>query len=137
MPYLRVINEHGQTTVKSYPVTKEITIIGRSNQADVFIQGDSVSRQHTQIRKSGALYYVSDMGSRNGTYLNNHMIDKESSISVGDHIRIGQTILMFMDEATEPGASMVVGADDSEFQGTMYKADQLAITMVAGAPASG
>lgn len=131
MPYLRVINEQDRSTSKTYPLTEENYIIGRSNSADIVIFGDGVSRQHAQIHKSGTSFMISDLKSRNGTYLNNQPIHDKVLLSFGDHIRIGQTILMYMDEATEPVlGSMLIGSEEAEFQGTLFKADQIANTMV-------
>ena len=132
MPYLKIINNHGQSVSITHALEKEIVVIGRRN-ADMVIDEDaSISSQHAKIRKSGARYLISDLGSKNGTYLNNKLLRTETPLSAGDHIRIGQAIMVYLDEATEPGVgSIVVGAEDSQFQGTMFKADQIANTMVA------
>ena len=130
MPCLKLINEHGRSTAKSYPLTKDSIIIGRSNSADVLIHGAAVSSRHAQIRKSDGLYMISDLSSKNGTSLNNQPLSRETHLSVGDRIRIGETVLVFMDEATESGSGFI-GTDDSVFKGTMVKAEQLAHSMVA------
>ena len=134
MPYLKVISELGKVASRSYPLNKDTLLIGKTN-ADVVLDGDhGISRQHARIRKSGGDYLISDAGSKNGTFLNNQPLATEIRLSHEDHIKIGQTILMFVDEATEPVVpSMIVDRDDSKYQGTVYrKADQLAETMVSG-----
>ncbi|MBT5875337.1 MAG: SpoIIE family protein phosphatase [Candidatus Latescibacteria bacterium] len=132
MPYLNTVNEQNPSQAQHYQLSHDITIIGRSNKdADMVIAGDGISRKHAQIRKLGGEYLASDLGSHNGTFHNNRLIDGEIGLSEGDHLRLGQTILVFTAElSAPPDSGLAIGADDSEFQGTMFKADELAVTMI-------
>jgi diguanylate cyclase (GGDEF)-like protein len=69
--------------------------IGRTAKNDLFIDQESVSRNHARITFDGSTHWLQDLKSTNGTYLNDQTID-ESPLRDGDQIRIGQSILKFM-----------------------------------------
>jgi len=72
--------------------------IGRSSKCDLSIDQDSVSRHHARIeRDRGGAYQVSDLGSTNGTYLNDVAVTGEQVLSDGDRLKIGRTIVKFME----------------------------------------
>src|SRR5205809_6741878 len=69
--------------------------IGRSAQADVRIEDRFASGIHARIYSRGATYYVEDMNSTNGTFLNGAQLDGEASLSDLDEVRIGDTEFRF------------------------------------------
>jgi hypothetical protein len=77
--------------------------IGRSPDADVRIEDRYASTIHARLYSRGASYYVEDMGSTNGTYLNGAMLEGEAELSDLDQIRIGDTELRF--ELQVPGSA--------------------------------
>ena len=77
--------------------------IGRSPEADVRIEDRYASTIHARLYSRGASYYVEDMGSTNGTYLNGAALEGEAELSDLDQIRIGDTELRF--ELQVPGES--------------------------------
>ena len=75
--------------------------IGRSSEADVRIEDRFASGVHARIYSRGASYYVEDMNSTNGTFLNGARLDGEALLGDLDEIRIGDTELRF--ELEVPG----------------------------------
>src|SRR6202035_5239584 len=49
----------------------------------------SVSAHHAMIRRSRGSYYIRDLGSTNGTFLNGHRIESEQPLKPGDELRFG------------------------------------------------
>ncbi len=90
---LVVIN--GADLGKRYPLTRFSTVIGRSSKTDVQIEEDSISRNHAMIVNQGDRYLLKDLGSTNGTYVNDRPID-ELDLRDGDLIKIGRTIFKFL-----------------------------------------
>jgi diguanylate cyclase (GGDEF)-like protein len=70
-------------------------ILGRSSKADVQIDQESVSRNHAKIINTGKSMILRDLGSTNGTYVNDQLID-EYVLRDGDLVKIGRTIFKFL-----------------------------------------
>lgn len=70
--------------------------IGRSEAASLSLPGDQfVSHMHARIMRRGAYHFVEDLGSTNGTFLNDRRIERDAQLKVHDMLRIGQTILRY------------------------------------------
>lgn len=69
--------------------------IGRSAAADVSIADQYVSHMHARILRRGAYYFVEDLGSTNGTFLNDIRVAGSAQLKVHDTLRMGQTVLRY------------------------------------------
>ena len=86
---------YGEDLGRRVPLGTEPTIIGRSSKCDVQIDQESVSRNHCRIAYSGRTYSIRDLGSTNGTYANDELVD-EVNLRDGDQLKVGRTILKFI-----------------------------------------
>jgi pSer/pThr/pTyr-binding forkhead associated (FHA) protein len=73
-------------------LTKARTSIGRGENCDIVLDGETVSRLHCEIIRFGAIYVVQDF-SRNGTFVNSQRL-KQTQLHNGDQLRVGQNILL-------------------------------------------
>lgn len=73
-------------------LTKQSTLLGRDEAADVVLEGETVSRHHCEITRWGAIYVLRDK-SRNGTFVNGHRV-RQAQLHDGDQLRVGQNILL-------------------------------------------
>ncbi len=64
-------------------------VLGRSEEATVWVDADSVSRRHARILLEGDRAYLEDLGSKNGTFLRGERIASRSPLSDGDHFCLG------------------------------------------------
>src|SRR5919197_603636 len=69
--------------------------IGRSGEADVRIEDRYASGIHARIYSRGPNYYVEDMNSTNGTFLNGGRLNGEAKLNDLDEVRIGNTEFRF------------------------------------------
>lgn len=67
--------------------------IGRSADCQLILDDDYVSTRHARIYRSGDGYLVEDLGSTNGTYLNNERLSSPLRFTPADTLRIGRTLL--------------------------------------------
>lgn len=86
MAYLTAINGTAQGT--RYELDQAVIILGRHPECDVILDAGAVSRQHARIVRRGDDLQLEDLKSRNGTYLNGHLISGATTLSDGDLVRI-------------------------------------------------
>jgi diguanylate cyclase (GGDEF)-like protein len=90
-----IIVIYGPELGKRLPLGKASFGIGRSAKNDLFLDQESISRQHARITFDGERHWVHDLNSTNGTYVNDKLV-QETELSDGDQVRIGRSILKFM-----------------------------------------
>ena len=73
----------------------ETTALGRHPDSDIFLDDITVSRRHAVVRRVGAGYEVSDVGSLNGTYVDHERVDTAPLHHLAD-LQIGRYILVFL-----------------------------------------
>lgn len=69
--------------------------VGRSGAADLSLADQYVSHMHARILRRGDYYFVEDLGSTNGTFLNDIRVEKSAQLKVHDTLRMGQTVLRY------------------------------------------
>lgn len=74
----------------------ESTSIGRASECTIPIRDRYLSRKHAEILSVGANWILKDLGSANGTYLNGARVEKDTRLTPGDRIRLGDTEIVFM-----------------------------------------
>ena len=79
---------------KAFELSKDRVIIGRLPESDVTVSDPGVSRRHAEVRRQDAGYLVADLGSTNGTMVNEARVS-ERTLENGDRITVGSTVLEF------------------------------------------
>ncbi|MDR0882387.1 MAG: sigma 54-interacting transcriptional regulator [Candidatus Adiutrix sp.] len=79
-------------------------VLGRAPECDLLIFDRSASRQHAEIFIMDDSYYLADLGSTNGTLLNEQPVTLQTRLQPFDCIKIGQELFIF-----EPGLEVVLG----------------------------
>ncbi|MBN1509917.1 MAG: FHA domain-containing protein [Sedimentisphaerales bacterium] len=74
---------------KSFPLTSNVTVIGRRHECDLYIPLPTVSRQHCQLSMNGQALEIRDLDSTCGTFVNDRKVDGQTTLKAGDYIRIG------------------------------------------------
>ncbi|MFN2594774.1 MAG: FHA domain-containing protein [Actinomycetota bacterium] len=89
----RVVLLEGATTGgKTFTLADEL-LIGRAEKCQIVLTDSYASQMHARIFAKDAEYMIEDLGSTNGTYLNRHKVTTPTSLSRGDQIKIGKTVL--------------------------------------------
>lgn len=70
--------------------------LGRGQQCDVVVKHDTVSRMHAEIRRQDTCWYVRDLGSCNGTWIEGRRVDRAVRVRPGDQILLGGCLLLVM-----------------------------------------
>jgi pSer/pThr/pTyr-binding forkhead associated (FHA) protein len=88
---------HGPIAGKRVSLDADERTIGRGKQNDIVLDDPLVSRLHGIFMRRGGVYVLEDLGSHNGTYVNDERIHGVRQIRHGDRIGIGKSRLLFED----------------------------------------
>lgn len=77
-----------------------VTLVGRE-EGQIIVADPSISARHFQIEEHGGQFYVRDLGSSNGTFLNDRLV-RSAPLRTGDRIRAGSTVFAFSVRHTIP-----------------------------------
>ena len=92
MPVLRL--NFGDSVLKELAIGVDPATIGRSPQDDIFIDNPAVSFHHARVFSQAGVYYVQDLDSLNGTFLNGNRIT-QAPLTYGDVITVGKHTVRF------------------------------------------
>jgi two-component system cell cycle response regulator len=87
---------YGEDLGRKYDLDTETTIIGRSSKCQIQVDQDSISRNHAKIVLTGKNAGISDMGSTNGTFVNDEAVEGSVTLRNGDFIKIGRTVFKYI-----------------------------------------
>jgi hypothetical protein len=93
-PKLRVETAAGLKSGSAYSLS-EGAVLGRGEQADIRLEDTFASSQHARLAPHGEVIVLEDLGSTNGTYLNEEPLRGPQPLHPGDRIRIGDSQFTF------------------------------------------
>jgi pSer/pThr/pTyr-binding forkhead associated (FHA) protein len=85
--------EHGPGTGQLLPVGEGALILGRSSSCDLRLPHASISRRHARLTRRGERLFLEDLGSQNGTFLDDERLAGPHELLVGQRIHIGPAVL--------------------------------------------
>jgi serine phosphatase RsbU (regulator of sigma subunit) len=98
-----VLLQGGEAT--PHKLTGDKTILGRLPDCGIQLQSNMVSRRHAHVIRDHGSYFVEDLGSGNGTFVNGKKIDQRTVLSHNDRIKLGPILLRFESDQTGFAAS--------------------------------
>jgi pSer/pThr/pTyr-binding forkhead associated (FHA) protein len=100
MPKLTLMVE--RTALKVYDIDRPVIRVGRETGLEVVIDNVAVSRHQAELRLQDVLWFVRDLDSGNGTFLNGRRLAGAAPLKRGDEISFGKFSLFFDHVPTEP-----------------------------------
>jgi len=100
MPKLTLVVE--RTALKVYDIDRPVIRVGRETGLEVVIDNVAVSRHQAELRLQDVLWFVRDLDSGNGTFLNGRRLAGAAPLKRGDEISFGKFSLFFDHVPTEP-----------------------------------
>ena len=80
---------------KRFPLSRNEVVLGRGSDCDIQVDRDSVSRRHARVFRNGEQWMVEDLGSTNGSYVNDVPVQR-SILRDTDFLKIGAAIFKFL-----------------------------------------
>ena len=93
-PKLRIETAAGLKAGSAYSLS-DGAVLGRGDQADIRLEDTFASSQHAKLAPHGEVMVLEDLGSTNGTYLNEEPLRGPQPLHPGDRIRIGDSSFVF------------------------------------------
>lgn len=88
-------------------------VLGRHPEAQIRVDDLSVSRRHVGITVSGEVVTIEDLGSRNGTWVNNARLEGPRQLQDGDEVRVGNTRWRFRRNLANEPTQAILPAEDA------------------------
>ena len=97
-----------ENQIESYPFSAAELVIGRDRTCDLVLDANTVSAEHARFSYHHQNWWIEDLGSRNGTFLNLERITTPSILVTGDELQIGQALIKIsvLDESIERSSSL-------------------------------
>ncbi|MDI6799452.1 MAG: FHA domain-containing protein [Actinomycetota bacterium] len=95
-PRLVVLDSQFLEAGRMFEISGELSI-GRDDSSDVRIMDDFVSKEHALIYGQDDAFYLDDLESANGTFLNGERLWGARPLKVGDKIQLGRTLFEFLE----------------------------------------
>jgi len=89
-----VLVKRGPNAGSTFLLDDDLTTVGRATDAAVFLDDVTVSRAHAVFERRAPEWFVRDVGSLNGTYVNGEQVD-ETKLASGDEVQVGRFKLVF------------------------------------------
>ena len=70
-------------------------VLGRGDQAEIRLEDPFASSRHARLVRQGGIVVLEDLGSTNGTYLNEEVLSGPQPLHPGDRVRIGDSVFVF------------------------------------------
>jgi pSer/pThr/pTyr-binding forkhead associated (FHA) protein len=91
-----IVRSGGGRAGETFAFESDETMIGRSPECEVFLDDVTVSRRHAVVARHDDGFYINDLGSLNGTYVNRRRVES-AKLSDGDDVQIGKYRLTFLE----------------------------------------
>ncbi len=91
-----VVRSGGGRAGETFTLERDTIVVGRSPECEIFLDDVTVSRRHAELARRDDGFYINDLGSLNGTYVNRRRVES-AKLSDGDDVQIGKYRLTFLE----------------------------------------
>ena len=110
---------------------EDFNLIGRSQDATIRVPDAGISRQHATLRREGRYFWVTDLGSSNGTYVNDVAVTAARALRTGDRVQFGTSVYLFDQDESE-GASPTSGLQTQVLRSATPPLKTIKATLLVG-----
>src|SRR5579885_1752676 len=96
-----LVTLQGPGAGRQYRLGDDPLVIGRDPGAAIHLDSGGVARQHARVIRVGDAYFIEDLGSRNGTFVNGRRVEGRAPLADGDRVQIADFAITFRLEPDE------------------------------------
>jgi len=111
----KLVIRSGPQAGTEFPLDKPSVRLGRGSGSDIILQSSQASRQHAEISQQANQVFVRDLGSTNGTFVNDEQVMAPKLLRPGDQVRIGDVVLSY-----ELGAAAAAPARATDWEAELW-----------------
>jgi pSer/pThr/pTyr-binding forkhead associated (FHA) protein len=105
MPPAYLVNMSAGGESKRHPISSRVSYIGREEVNQVILPNEAISKKHAKLTFADGKFYIEDLSSSNGTFLNGTRVHTRTVLRNGDLIRLGAVIVKFEISRSEAQAA--------------------------------
>ncbi len=106
-PLFKMTMRQGPRPDQAFELYKDVHTVGREAGNDILINDPQVSRHHARLTLQGSAYILEDLGSTNGTFVNGRRVAGPVTLSAGDMVGLGDTVVLAMSGAADAAVTQV------------------------------
>ena len=115
---------------KTYELKHGDNFLGRLPDCDIQIDSNMVSRKHARVYPKDGRYYIEDLGSGNGSYVNGQRIAGPTLLKTNDRIKFGPILFRYEGDGSESNSGISSeGAEPASAGGVVYHKDDSSSTI--------
>jgi hypothetical protein len=126
----RLVIKTGPNPGEAFDLLQEVMSIGRESNNDIILKDSGISRNHARISRKGGVFVLEDLGSANGTFVNQQRLTAPRTLVAGDEIGLGTNVAVIFQG---PGAATASGGYGKLLLGCVMVAMVLCIVALVGA----
>jgi hypothetical protein len=104
---LQLLVQQGPRAGQSFDLDKPLITLGREAGSDIALEDPQVSRHHARLTLQASGYVVEDLGSTNGTFINEQRLAGAQPIHPGDKLRLGDNVVLSVSGSLQVGETVV------------------------------
>jgi len=106
-PLFKLTMRQGPRPDQTFELVKDVYTVGREAGNDIIINDPQVSRHHARLTLQVSTYVLEDLGSTNGTFVNGRRVSGPASLSIGDMVGLGDTVVLAVSGGADVAATQV------------------------------
>jgi pSer/pThr/pTyr-binding forkhead associated (FHA) protein len=112
----KIILKIKDKTLREIVLNKDaVTTVGRNPSSNIHLENPAVSRSHAKIYRQDWIFYIEDLESSNGTFLNERRVTWKAGLKNNDKITISKYTLIFQDHRSDYEEVKTDTPDDTIF----------------------
>ena len=104
---LQLLVQQGPRAGQSFDLDKPVITLGREAGSDIVLEDPQVSRHHARLTLQAGGYVIEDLGSTNGTFINEQRLAGAQLINPGDKLRLGDNVVLSVSGSLGVGETVV------------------------------